>query len=269
MPEAALARYRESGKVGATLAIAVPVYLGLAAGLGVLYQDALTANPLILLNFLAPIVFGAAAGGLALGALFVGKVRNRTVARLVVAAVLLVALLAAHARGLGAFDRDFPGVAAAIRRKLEPGNAAAPTAGMAPAGLLVFWIGEFLLFAIVGWWWPMAWWRRSVFCEASGRFVPRERIAVRYGPSAASLRNAAIDGGLAGLTAIALRKQPENDAEGEFRFYVHDAVESGKLYLTVQWFGQLRGPTGRKVVRDVIVLRRIEVTRELLDEWLG
>ena len=115
----------------------------------------------------------------------------------------------------------------------------------------------------------MAWWNRAVYCETSGRFIPRQRIAVRFGPSAATLRQAATDRGLEGLAEIPLRTKPENETEGEFRLYLHDADSSDQLYLTIQWFGKLQGPTGRKVVRDVMVLRRIEVSRAFLDAWLG
>ncbi|MFQ5507032.1 MAG: hypothetical protein ACE5F1_19855, partial [Planctomycetota bacterium] len=255
-----LDRYSHSGRVGWSLYAVLPFYLALSMLIGVLYQAVLMWNPWILLDIFVPLIWGALLGVVSVATLGTGRVRNGKAAWMVVLAVLLASFLAAHLYGLGLGRQGFPGVMEAVRFRLREGVAKPSGEGRLPPGAtLIFWLTELALVSIVALALPLSWWHKAVFCEKEGRFLARRRMAIRFGPSPRALRQAALNDGLEELGALALRRHPERDDEGELRFYLHES--EAQCYLTVQWLGKLEGPTGRKVVREVMVLRRVLVPR--------
>lgn len=263
-------RFEYSGRVSPRAGLFGLFGLALAALLGLFYQQLLDVSPLILLSPFLTLLLGFLLGALSLGTLRVAHVRNLTLARLLVWLLPLAALLMAHLESLGFGREGFAGLGAALEERLRLGDPLPDGSfGLAGSALVMFWIAELICVLTIAVPLPLIWWHRAVFDEEAPGFLARKRVAVRYGPSALSLRRAVDEGGMDALLSLGLRKLPENSEEGEFRFYLHEPSVEEHVWLTVQWFGKLEGPRGRKIQRDVMVLRRIRVDRDWLKALLG
>lgn len=263
-------RFEYSGRISPRAGLVGLFGLAFAALFGLLYQQLLDVSPLILLSPFLTLLLGFLLGGLSLGTLRAAHVRNLALARVLVWLLPLAALLMAHLESLGFGREGFAGIGAALEERLRQGDPLPDGSfGLAGSALVMFWIAEVICVLAIAVPLPLIWWHRAVFDETTPGFLVRKRVAVRYGPSARSLRRAVDEGGMEALLSLGMRKLPENSEEGEFRFYLHEPAEDADAWLTVQWFGKLEGPRGRKIQRDVMVLRRIRVDREYLQALLG
>jgi len=263
-------RYEYSGRVSPRLAFVALSALALAALIGLLYQLVLDANPLILLSPLLTLILGVLVGALSLGTLRQGQVRNRAVACVVVWSLPIFALTFAHLESLRAGRPGFPGLSEALSERIRLGDPHADGEyGMAGSTLILFWVTELLCTLAVAVPLPLMWWNRTVYDETGRSFLARNRVAVRYGPSALAVSRAVREQGVGALLDMELRSHAENSVEGELRFYVHDPDRDGVAWLTVQWYGKLEDPRGRMMQRDIMVLRRVEVRRDYLKALLG
>ena len=232
------------------------------------YQRVLAINPYVVLNIALPIVLGVLLGLTSIAALRIGHVRNRRVAWTVAIAVALVGYACAWFRSFGWPEVAVSEFAAAFARTLENGGPIPEGSTRMPASLLLLgWIYEIVVVLSVAIAIPIAWWRRAVFCEGEQRFVRRRKVRVAYGPGPLAVREAAQRNGIDGVLDLNLHTVPENETEGELRFFLHETCL--EKYLTVFWHGKLDGYRGNKVVRDVLVLRRVRVQEPFLDRLLA
>ena len=248
-------RYEPSGRVAAHAWLALPLGAGLAALLGWVYQRALDGNPLRLLNIFMPVVFGIAIASIAIAVVYAGKIRNATWVRLTAIGVTIVAFVAAWAESLDVTSDDFPGVFEVLGARLR-----------AQAAIVFAWGFEAAIAIPIAILVPItSWWRRAVFSESDGRFVRRKLLGVGYGPTPLGLRQAVGERGIEAVHEAGLVPLPENEQTGEFRFYLHDARGDGVTFLTVLWRGGLENLRGRKVQREVLVLRRLLVDASFVE----
>lgn len=263
-------RFAYSGRVSARFVMAALSGAALAALLGLLYQQLLDANPLILLSPLLTVVLGILLGGLSLAMLRQGHVRHRATARALVWSLPVLALFFAHLESLGFGREGFPGLMDALRQRLARGDVLpGGDHGLSGASLVLFWFTELVCVVSIAVAIPMTWWNRTVFDEQARCFLVRKRVAVRYGASAFAVNSAVRERGMGALLEMGLRSHAENSEEGELRFYLHEPAQGDIAWLTVQWFGKLEGPRGRMMQRDVMVLRRVQVDRDYLKDLLG
>jgi len=267
--EESLRCYEHSGRVAARFwPLCVPVAI-LAAGAGLGYQALLDENPLILLDPLLSLAAGCFLGALGIALLHRGKVRNRAAARFGLLSILLAFHLAAVAAAVwpslpeGGFGARF----AAHFRNGDP--IPGGSGGRIPGVLLsIFWGAEIFLILAGAVGLPWTWWRRAAFSEEADRFVPRERIALRYGPAPGAVFEAFRTGGVEALGRLGFRDRPVDRHEGEYRFWLHEMPDTDRDLLTVQWFGSLEGLRGRPYRREIVVVRRAWVRSSTL-ETLG
>ncbi len=250
-----LERYRPSGRVAPRFWGLLPACAVLAAALGLVYQRFLDANPLILLDPFAALSAGLLLGGISIALLRMGHVRNARAALagagLLTAAFFGAAWTAAVAGGEGGLLDRF--LAHFENGDPIPGD---PERRLPPAFLAMLWGMEFFVVLVGGAGLPLSWWRRAVYSERAGAFVPRRRIAVRFGPSPRAFHDAVEAAGWRALQALGLRERPNGPDEGEFRFWLHELPGEERAVLTVQWIGVLDGPGRRRIRREVLVVRR-------------
>lgn len=240
-PLDALVRFEPSGRVAKRFVLVAVLGVTAAAALGVGYQRLLEVSPFVVLHVLAPFVLGGVLGLLAILCSRLGHVRNGRVVVAFSVASATVALGAAW--WLYVPDPETP----ASFRSLWP----------------VAWFLEICFAVGLAVWLPWAWWRRAVYCEEEERFLPRELLGKAWGCELLTLRRAAGADGVEALLGLGLRPMPANDIEGEFRFWLRRG-RSGQ-WLTVWWHGQLESPRGRKLRRDVLVLRRVAVEDDFVE----
>ena len=138
---------------------------------------------------------------------------------------------------------------------------------MGRTALVFAWLGEAVFVLPIAYYVASStWWRRAVFSEEDSRFVRRKLLGVAYGPTPVGLRQAVGEGGIDALHEAGLLPLPANEESGEFRFYVHDAKGDRMTYLTVLWRGGLENLRGRKVQREVLVLRRLVVDDRFVEQ---
>ena len=239
----ALERYEPSGRVAARFVPLAIACLAAAAGIGIAYQRLLDVSPYVVLHVVVPLALGAVLGVLTIGCVCVGHVRNKRVVGL-----LAVAVAGSGIAGAWWIHGADTVVESDSLRKLRP----------------VIWFFEALFIALLAIWIPRTWWRRAVFCEERGRFVRRELFGKAWGCELLRLRRVAGESGLDAITDLGLRPVPGNADEAEFRFWLRRAASA--TWMTIWWHGKLESPRGRRVRRDVLVLRRVLVDEDFLDK---
>jgi len=265
-PEGRLKTFSYSGRVSPRLAWVAPVYLLLAGAFGFVYQWLLDGNPLILLSPLLTIAFGLLLGGVGIACLKLGGVRNRRVALLLLWALFGAFYGVALLSALGAFGPDFEGLGASLRHKFSQGDPIPGGKDMLSPGVLGIAYGaELFLLLLGGLGLPWTWWKSAVFDEERAVFLPRERLGSRFGLSPDSFRALILDKGIGAILDSSLRSFAENGEEGEFLFYAHRSEDAA--YLSILWRGAIRGPSGRKIVREWVLFRRLEVDSRTLKEF--
>ncbi len=248
--------YRHSGRIDPISFAVLPFYLVLAGIFGFLYQLLLDANVFLMLNAFVPLLLGPLLGITALATLRQGRVRNHALARVVVWSIVLFGWLIAHGTALGLFSGHAGDLWQQLAQKLREGDPIPGQKSFVPPSMLVLsWLFELGLLLLSSIPIAYAWWNKAVFSEEEGRFLERERIAVRYGPTPKSIYEAVEAGGLDALLRFQWRKLPENAEEAELRFYRQ--AGSSERYLSLHWVGKREGPRGRKILRDLVVLSRI------------
>lgn len=237
----ALTRYLPSGKVAVLRFVpALVVGCGIAVLAGLGYQWLVTANAFVMLNPLLPLVLGGVCAVSSVGVARFGHVRRATVVHAVSSIIACAALGAAWAV-------HAPEVERAV---LPSGRCFAVFEGVAVVGL-----------SLAA---ARSWWRRAVFDEVEKRWLARRRIGKAYGSELLSVRRNAGENGVEALFTPHVRPSPSSEHEGEFRFWLQ--AGSGGRWLTLTWHGQLEGLRGKRVRRDVLVLRRVEVDEAFVDE---
>jgi hypothetical protein len=255
--------YEFSGRVSSRLIWVGFVYFLVAVSFGWVYQSLLDLNPLILLSPLLTILFGLLLGSLGIACLRLGGVRNRRISLLLLWGLSLVFYASALALAMGVFDPGFESLGAALRSKFTKGDPIPGSQDFVSPGVLgVAYGAEIFLLLLCGFGFPWTWWKSAVFDEDKGAFVPRERLGHRFGPGPETFLRMVQDQGISAILDPVLRPFAENGEEGEFRFYVHRAEK--EAYLSIIWRGGIRGPSGKKIVREWTLLRRIQVEEEIL-----
>ena len=264
--QSTLNAYEFSGRVSSRLVWVGFIYVLVAAALGLAYQRLLDLNPLILLSPLLTILFGLLLGGVGIACLRLGRVRNRLVALSLLWWLSLTFYIVALVLAMGALERGYPGFGQALRVKFSQGDLIPGSKDFVSPGVLGIAYGaEIFLLLLGGFGLPWTWWKSAVFDEQRGEFVPKERLGSRFGPGPETLARMVGEQGLKAILDPALRPFAENEAEGEFRFYVHRA--EGVSYATILWRGAVRGPSGKKIVREWVLFRRIQIDREILESF--
>ncbi len=264
--QSSLKAYEFSGRVSSRLVWVGFAYFLIAAAFGFLYQRLLDLNPLILLSPLLTILFGLLLGGVGIACLKLGRVRNKNIALLLLWGLSLSFYGVALALALGAMEPGYHGFGEALRSKFSQGDLIPGSKDLVSPGILGISYGvEIFLLLLGGFGLPWTWWKSAVFDEQRGVFVPKERIGSRFGLRPQTLTQMVQDQGLKAILDPALRPFAENQVEGEFRFYVH-RVE-GAAFASILWRGAIRGPSGKKIVREWVIFRRVHIDQETLEEF--
>ncbi len=261
-----LKAYEFSGRVSSRLAWVGFVDLLIAGAFGFLYQKLLDLNPLILLSPLLTILFGLLLGGLGIACLRLGGVRNRKVALFLLWGFFIVFYSVALDFAMGGWSIGVEGLIPALRAKFSKGDPIPGSSGFVSPGVLGIAYGaEIFLLLLGGFGLPWTWWKSAVFDEEGGLFVAKERIGCRFGLGPETLVRMVREKGTSAILDPSLRSFAENGDEGEFRFYVHRT--NSDAYISILWRGAIRGPSGKKIVREWTLFRRIQIETETLNDF--